>query len=126
MHSLLAQPWSRREAAMAPDATASLRPAELITALACVAHWVTVPQLLAVQKRYPCCVNQGAKLHLLLGPVGTVPLTCPSCQDQRGTPCSWGVPDPPCLLETMADAMWDLGGSGQCPIVWLGLWWWCQ
>lgn len=65
---------------MAPHVTTSPRPAELITALGCVTHWVSAPQLLAVQKGYPCCVTQGAKLQLLLwswpvSPVGTVPLT---------------------------------------------------
>lgn len=113
-----------REVFIAPDATASLRPAELITALARVAHWVSVPQLLAVQKGHPFCAPPRCK---------TAPAAAAAV-----VVASWNsAPNLTLLLLGCARPSLPAGDSGWCCVgfggavaslthVWLGCWWRCQ
>lgn len=128
------QACGRREVAVAPDAIAGLRPAELVTALAHVAHWISVSQSSWVweelQKGYNFWVTSGFKS----APAAAVVLASISGGSSAANPALLPCPKRATMLPRCARSslpagddgwgcVWDMAWQWLLPQIWLGCWW---
>lgn len=131
------QACGRREVAVAPDAIAGLRPAELITALAHVAHWVSVSLSSwlweELQKGYNFWVTSGCKTT----PAAAVVLASISDGSSAANPALLPSPKRATMLPRCARSslpagddgwgcVWDMAWQWPLPQIWLGCWWRAQ